>query len=107
MQLAPVLAEMTRVGFDFIALVGGTSNAVRDIVSSRPNATPSASSEIRLTDLKALERELGAMTTTQRAEVPGLHPKRRRHHRAGDQRAAHGDRAFRQKACGVLPQHDP
>ena len=76
LQLEPVLAQMTKVGFDFIAMVGGTSNAVRDIMTSRPDAPRNANSEIRLTDLKSLERELASMTTAERADVPGLHPKR-------------------------------
>lgn len=76
LQLAPVLAEMTNVGFDFVALVGGTSNAVRDIVTSRIGNSEIRLNEIRLTDLQSLERELAAMTTEQRIQVPGLHPKR-------------------------------
>ncbi len=75
-QLAPVLAEMTSVGFDFVALVGGTSNAIRDIVSSRISNSEIKLNEIRLTDLQSFERELATMTTKQRTEVPGLHPKR-------------------------------
>ena len=75
-QLAPLLAKMTSVGFDFVALVGGTSNAVRDIVTSRITSSQNRLSKIRLTDLQSLERELAAMTTKQRSDVPGLHPKR-------------------------------
>ena len=76
LQLAPVLAAMTKVGFDFVALVGGTSNAVRDIVTSQIGNSANRLNEIRLTDLRSLERELATMTTKQRAEVPGLHAKR-------------------------------
>jgi exopolyphosphatase / guanosine-5'-triphosphate,3'-diphosphate pyrophosphatase len=74
--LAPVLAEMRSVGFDFVALVGGTSNAVRDMVTARIGSSEIRLNEIRLNDLQTFEHELAAMTTKQRAEVPGLHSKR-------------------------------
>jgi exopolyphosphatase/guanosine-5'-triphosphate,3'-diphosphate pyrophosphatase len=76
LQLAPVLADMVNVGFDFVALVGGTSNAVRDIMTARTGVSQFRLNEIRLTDLEDLERELAAMTTDRRTEVAGLHPKR-------------------------------
>ncbi len=76
LQLAPVLAEMTKVGFDFVALVGGTSNAVRDIVTSQNGNSGIRLNKIQLTDLRSLELELATMTTRQRIEVPGLHSKR-------------------------------
>lgn len=76
LQLAPVLADMTAVGFDFVALVGGTSNAVRDIMTSQIGNSAIRLNKIQLTDLRSLELELAAMPTRQRAEVPGLHSKR-------------------------------
>jgi exopolyphosphatase/guanosine-5'-triphosphate,3'-diphosphate pyrophosphatase len=76
LQLAPVLVDMARVGFDFVALVGGTSNAVRDIVTCRISSSENRLNKIQLTVLRSLERELAAMTTKQRIDVPGLHSKR-------------------------------
>ena len=76
LQLAPVLADMAAVGFDFVALVGGTSNAVRDIMASRNGNSGIRLNKIQLTDLRSLELELAAMPTRQRADVPGLDSKR-------------------------------
>jgi exopolyphosphatase/guanosine-5'-triphosphate,3'-diphosphate pyrophosphatase len=70
--LAPVVATMNQIGFDFVAFCAGTAKSLR-AMSARGGSKPSG---IGLGDLLAWEKLLTACTTAERLEIAGLHPRR-------------------------------
>jgi exopolyphosphatase/guanosine-5'-triphosphate,3'-diphosphate pyrophosphatase len=63
--LAPTMEHIARVGYDFVALAAGTSNALRAILAGRaPDGTPPT--DVTLETLRELESELAAMRERER-----------------------------------------
>lgn len=83
--LEKVAAPMQRIGFDFVAISAGTARAVYELcyssslVAAAGSPASSPGERVRIVsfaDVYALEQRLCAMSSVERARLPGLDPRR-------------------------------
>ncbi|MES1172508.1 MAG: hypothetical protein ABUL77_04665 [Bacteroidota bacterium] len=73
--LAPTMTEIAGLGYQFLALVSGTANAVRGLLAQGAR-DESAPARVGQGELLSLERRLAELPIAERARLPGLDPKR-------------------------------